>query len=75
MLGTNERDTDMDIIVILPKIIVYNEGYDPIFSGYGNSILQHLKSIPQHRAYYIGGRIPLIRLFYENQFYGTIQSM
>jgi hypothetical protein len=70
MLGTNDHGTDMDIIVILAKINVYNEGYDAIFSGYGNSILQYLRSIPHHRAYYIGGRIPLIRLFY-----GTTQSM
>jgi hypothetical protein len=70
MLGTNDQNTDMDIIVILPKIIVNNEGYDPIFSEYGNSIMQHLKSNPQHGAYYIGGRIPLIRLFY-----GITQSM
>ena len=68
MLGSNDQDTDMDMIIILPKIIFGTE--DPIFSGDEkvNSLYNYLKLKPLG-AYKIGGRIPLIRLYY-----GKIQS-
>jgi hypothetical protein len=73
MLGSNDQDTDMDIIAIFPQITVGTA--DPFFGENGNSVLKHLKSNKFHRANKIPGRIPLIRLFYESPSYGTIQSM
>jgi hypothetical protein len=64
MLGTNDVQTDMDIIVILPKITLGN--VEPIFGDHANCLYQSLK-VHNGYAQQIGGansRIPLIRLFY-----------
>jgi hypothetical protein len=66
MLGTNDTDTDMDIIVIFPKITLGHA--EPIFDDNENCLYQSLLKAPNGKAHQIGdasSRIPMIRLFYN----------
>ena len=72
MLGTNDKDTDFDIVVILPKITNPAEEYvDAIFSDNQHSLYQSLKwaNASAQQVGDANSRAPMIRL----DFYG-IQS-